>query len=460
MLTPKSIGIEIADDHIKIVCLQAGPAGIKVSAQTRIALSADRPEARLAAAGTSIKDFLDRHDPGSAEVFLCIPTVLTVMRTIELPLALRENLQETIGYEMEKFVPFPADTVYFNASIIKEDKQNNTLTALLTVIKKTTLDPFLVLPVTIGEISGIQDNGCATANAAVYLENIADEQNWAILFYNGSTFNLALMLGKNLQYAREWQATDNFAEELTQELTALLKPLAPSNEPLQLVVCGPRDDTDLIPTVQGIQGFAARPLDLKPAGLSSPELLPAFGAALMGFGKAATQVNLLPLALRKSPSRFGIYSFLILFAMTIITGLAWGGSYMIRQQLMADELDDELSRLRAEVVKIEEIRDETKIMAEQIQALNTLRVQRISLLKVLRELSRKVPETAWLRSLTIKKQAILLDGFANSATELIPMLETSPMFEDVVFKSTITKRRDGKEIFKIALNIHAAQKSD
>lgn len=455
MLNQKSIGIEIANDQLHIVCLEAQFSGLKIFSQTRIPLSADTPEARLASTGVHIKNYLDQNGLTSVPLFFCIPTHHVVMRTIELPLALKENLHETLGYEMEKFVPFSADTVYFDASIIAEDKKHGTLNALLTVIKKSTMDPFLALPAAVGDISGIQDNGCAIANATIHLKNITHHNKWAILHDDGSTINFLSMEGENLQAAREWQSSDNIAEKLTEEVTGYKKQAKQDDESLELVILGQRAETDLISLAKNLKGLVPKAFDPKTAGLSSPNLLPAFGTALMGLNKAATPVNLLPRRMRKKPSRLGLYLFLILFSLTLLAGFAWGGSHLLRQGLAAEKLDNELTRLRAESVKVEKIKNETQNMAVQIEALNTLRIQRTSLLMVLQEISRKVPETAWLRSLTINDQSILIDGFADSATELIPLLDSSPLFENVVFKSTITKRQDGKNIFKIGLDIHS-----
>jgi hypothetical protein len=46
-----------------------------------------------------------------------------------------------------------------------------------------------------------------------------------------------------------------------------------------------------------------------------------------------------------------------------------------------------------------------------------------------------------------------IQGNASYSTELIPQLEASPLFANAKFISTITKGRDGKEVFKIGFEI-------
>jgi general secretion pathway protein L len=49
-----------------------------------------------------------------------------------------------------------------------------------------------------------------------------------------------------------------------------------------------------------------------------------------------------------------------------------------------------------------------------------------------------------------------LDGYADSATELLPTLDESPFFREVAFLSTITKGKDGKERFRIGGKIESS----
>ena len=51
-------------------------------------------------------------------------------------------------------------------------------------------------------------------------------------------------------------------------------------------------------------------------------------------------------------------------------------------------------------------------------------------------------------------KGVQIEGDAESASELIPLLEISPLFKDVAFLSSITKSKDGKERFRIGLKIN------
>ena len=81
-------------------------------------------------------------------------------------------------------------------------------------------------------------------------------------------------------------------------------------------------------------------------------------------------------------------------------------------------------------------------------------------MEVLEELTRVLPETTWIWNLKYNGKEIELSGFADSASDLIPLLDKSPLFEKVEFMAPVTKemqmRADGnkdKERFKIKARI-------
>ena len=67
---------------------------------------------------------------------------------------------------------------------------------------------------------------------------------------------------------------------------------------------------------------------------------------------------------------------------------------------------------------------------------------------VLRELTDTIPGDAWLTNFSADRNGLELGGFANAASQLIPLLEASPSLERVEFTSPVTKGRD-REQFRL-----------
>ncbi|HUL31105.1 MAG TPA: PilN domain-containing protein, partial [Thermodesulfobacteriota bacterium] len=97
---------------------------------------------------------------------------------------------------------------------------------------------------------------------------------------------------------------------------------------------------------------------------------------------------------------------------------------------------------------------------KEMAELDQIRSGEISMVTVLEELTRLLPDTTWIWNLKYNGKEIELSGFADSASDLIPILDRSPFFEKVEFMAPVTKemqiRTDGnkeKERFKIKAKV-------
>jgi general secretion pathway protein L len=71
---------------------------------------------------------------------LQISEKMILRRTVTLPLATEENIENVVAYEIDKYTPFNNDDIYFDVKIQKRDKTEKKLTVLLSVIKKQALE--------------------------------------------------------------------------------------------------------------------------------------------------------------------------------------------------------------------------------------------------------------------------------------------------------------------------------
>jgi len=82
-----------------------------------------------------------------------------------------------------------------------------------------------------------------------------------------------------------------------------------------------------------------------------------------------------------------------------------------------------------------------------------------SKMDVLRELSDNLPSSVWIWNMKLRPKDIEINGFASSASDLIAILDKSPLFEKVEFSSPVTKERRAagdsveRERFRISAKI-------
>jgi general secretion pathway protein L len=143
----------------------------------------------------------------------------------------------------------------------------------------------------------------------------------------------------------------------------------------------------------------------------------------------------------------------VLAALLILLAVGWGGGSIISQQVYLSRLNGEIARLGVEVKKIEQTRKECKAVEDRIDYLSRLFGAGAPVLDVLKELSLRIPKTAWVTSLDLSDGDVKIEGRADASSELIPALDASPLFSNVAFISSIIRGQAGNEMFRIGLKV-------
>ncbi len=453
MLFQTSLGVDIQEGALCLVCLKASSRDVQLVAHAAYPLEEGVvDEEKAKGIFELIQGFLRENRISPTSMFLGIPRNTAILRYLEFPIAVKENLRESLGYELEKHVPFNPEDVYFDFQIISEDKAVGRLQLLLVVVKKQTLSPILALArrLDVG-ISGVEISSTALAN---YFFRRGEKGN-VISFIHMRRGDLELGLVKDgmLRYSRRLSRNDDLPAVIPAALSRMCQDFGEGDDPIDTVFSGMETDVPLLESLSGIDGINIRLPDLSKAQIPSGTVMTAYGLALKGIRKTSININLLPSALRKKPSKFKFYAIFGLSFLILLGGLAWGGGVFLQRQWALDRLEGEIQRLGSQLKKIERVKTEKKEIEDRINYLNTLRRGSPSVLSVLKELSERIPEDAWVNRFDFSEKGVQIQGEATSASELIPLLEASPMFGGVAFLSAITRVRDGKERFRVGLSL-------
>ena len=390
-----SIGIDVKQDEVVLAYLKQSFRGVRLAAHSVYTMGADKSEKeKLDALPSFLAEFRDENQIPTSNLVMGLSKEKVMLREIEYPSAVKENLRSTLDYDIDKYIPLSADEIYFDYQVIEEDHAKNRLKILLVMIKKTDCEPYLSFcrkwP---GGVYGLSVSAAAIANGYAFLS------------------------GDKKQ---------------------------PSNGHIREILTkgeGDLSDRDVF-----------QPSGLEKIGIPSPGLLPAFGLGLETLWDVPIRINLLPLEIRKRPSRTGQYVLIGLIALLVFFGTAWVGGHIFRQQMRLRALVEETKRLSSEVATLTEAEKRIKEIEHNMATLKGIKGDSHSVLDILRELTEIIPETAWLTEFRLTDKGIQLSGYAESASELIPLLDLSPLFEDVVFLSASTRDpRLGKERFHIGL---------
>jgi general secretion pathway protein L len=451
-----SIGINIESNRVSLVYLKRSLQRLCLAAHAIYPLEKKDLEERTAEIRSLINGFLKEHKISAADIFLAIERELTIFRYIELPSAVKENLRGTLLYEMEKYVPLPVSDIYFDYQIISENKEANTLTVLLVAVKKEIIDPYLDQENPLGAgISGIEVNSTAVVNYLSYRPVTPNADTYAIVRQESEHLELSLVKKRLLHYSRHVKVAQREGSLqciIPEELELIRKTVGPEQGRLEVISYGP-DAAGVFELLKEKEDVSLRPLELSGTGIPSDVLAPAYGLALKAIQKMPMDINLLPLGLRKKISKIGYYTLFVLAGLFILSLLAWGGSNILHQKRVSDKLESEIKRLGTQVADINRTQEGLKELENKIEAINALRQHHLPALDILRDLSKELPEGAWLDRIALTDKGGDMEGSADSASALIPLLAASPLLKDVAFQSPITKGKDGKERFRIGFKV-------
>jgi Tfp pilus assembly protein PilN len=196
-------------------------------------------------------------------------------------------------------------------------------------------------------------------------------------------------------------------------------------------------------------------------GGSRPDkIFSSIGLPLKGLIKTEVDINLLPSEMRKRARQVGKPLFITLTILAFLLILIWGGGVFIRYRNELGNVTDEIKKRRPEVEAVEKLQKQREMLRKEILELEKIRSGDVSKIEMMKELTQLLPGTVWIWNLKYNGKEIEISGFADSASDLIPLLDKSPLFEKVEFLAPVTKERQiragedkEKERFKIKAKI-------
>ncbi|MBN1277076.1 MAG: pilus assembly protein PilM [Deltaproteobacteria bacterium] len=455
MLFQTSLGINIKDSTLSLVYLKASFKGVQLASQSVFSLDREKPvKERLESVSALIREFMKKNRISATNIFIGISRDVAIVRFVELPLAVKENLRETLGYEMEKYVPFSTEDIFFDSQIIGEDKETNKLGVILVVVRKEDLNNYIELNERLnsGGISGIEISSTAAANFFSQKTGSIGKDGLIMVDMTDDGLELNVIKERLLSYSRfmriHWAVEDSYGL-----ISRELKIIKDNYGPMRVSFSGPESDIEHFRHAIRDADLEEHLMDLSKTGIASHTLIPAYGLALKGIRKVPLNINLLPADLRKKASKAGLYVMFMLAGLLLLSVFFWGLGGFVQKRMNLERINSEIKSLSADIERIEGVKLECRALEEQIDYLNKLGPDRLSALDVLKELSERIPESAWLRKFSLTGDKIEIEGNAGSASELISLIEACPFFKDAAFLSPITKQRDGKEYFRIGFKL-------
>ncbi len=483
----RSVGLYIMRDHIVLVRLRKNftklslleqearslPVGENRQAISELTgwIAEDVREIALKAEGDSreralrqaVISLLPHFSPGRDSFYICVPQEQAVVQELFFPQVAEANLSKVIEYEIERQLPFRREDVFYD--YLPAGKKGDKIGVYLFAIPKTHLIGVLDVLRSYGiEPRAVETTVTAMANYILFCKGGFSapaaiiggyEQNWEMIGLQSKP--LGWTPSPELLFAH-WLPESNWGQGLEQEL--LHDSLSRS---VDLYGWGEVDQL-----FRSFNGNAPAIKDLVRMGnerldggkkISHPYVVPAIGAALRGVREGSFTMNFLG-GNRDDEGSWKAFSGvnILLTALLVMALITWTASYPIKDELRLRQLQQENQKFEPAVEAVRREEGELEKLQKELTVLADVEKRKGEVLRVLDELSKVVPNNAYLSNFRYRGAAIELQGSAENASALIPLLERSPLFENVGFNAPSNRGRDNRETFSLKADMEKSKK--
>jgi general secretion pathway protein L len=153
-------------------------------------------------------------------------------------------------------------------------------------------------------------------------------------------------------------------------------------------------------------------------------------------------------------SRRGINSTMLLWLAVLLLSVVTAGGLVWQQRQIAIDLQQKMQAAREQAAQSMRLEEKLTARRKAIGMVSAQRQDYLAVSDILLELTRLIPDGSWLQRVNLNSDSLIVSGQSDQASALIALLEASPMFASVRFKSPVVRdRRSGKEKFDLTMSL-------
>jgi len=355
-----------------------------------------------------------------------LPLRLFNLVNFSLPRAAEENLDEAIGYELTRHVPYELDSCLFHtASVAQADHLQITATLAL----KETLQPYLAA------LSAAGFSVTAIAPALVLVAWMTNRDGIFIHYPEPFAEFLVyhrheVVFSTTVEVATDGEK-DNFAAPLT-------------------VIQDYRDEADQL-QLWNVNGAAKEMIAAWTQVPEQVEIDVAIATVLPLERNFPYKIDLISKQMRhRKRLKNWLAAAACLFFLLSLT--AYPVAFFAGKYATLKNLEKKLDVVRQRAQALDSLRQDNQAMIERYEKLADYIRSRPQVLDALKEITDIIPTDTWLNSLQLHGRHLILRGTAVEATTVIEALVGSPLLQDVQFDSPVVKK-GSRETFTIVASL-------
>jgi Tfp pilus assembly protein PilN len=450
-----AVGIEIQKDRIILTTLKKGFNQFTLQQAEVIEGFEDMPVTEL---HNRLRQYVRANGFNRENVILGLPRDQVVVRTVELPLEVEENLEQVVRFQVEKFEPTEDEKSYFDYVVLNRDEANRRLLLQVIMVPMAVLDRYLGL---FQEVS-FYPASVRLSSLALHQLLAAHEHGYPkkgsvlILDLNPGALELVAVTGPDHFLSdKTAMPADGFElDRLLSEVEGFVSRLHLPGEGLsRIYLTGQLADRYLpllrerIPECELFRSGLT--LKRKESVRLTPELYHAAGLAISGMRRSkAGRLNLIPLERRMVGQRPSLVPTALLLILVAILGISLIGRGVLQERRLLSQLDQQLQQLQPQVDQALALRSQLEERQAQAKELQDLMQNRDLVLTVMKDITELVPDHTFLQNLRILNDRVEMSGYSDSTSSLLNVLQSSRYLKDLSTKSAFRDRvMENKERF-------------
>jgi type IV pilus assembly protein PilM len=218
------VGLDIGSSSIKVVELQPGSSGYKL---VRFGYACLPPEAIVQGAfmnapaiAGAIRDACESAGIKEKRVATSVSGHAVIVKRISLPEQSEEELEESIRWEAEQYIPFDINEVNIDHQILQESSRDGQMDVLLVAAKKDLIDDYVGVIADAGMSIAVMDvDAFAVGNMYEHNYQPMDDGVVALVDIGASVISINVMSGSVPVFTRDVTSGGNqYTEEIQKAL--------------------------------------------------------------------------------------------------------------------------------------------------------------------------------------------------------------------------------------------------
>ncbi len=392
---------------------------------------------------SAVRGLLKSNGSVRERVILGIPREQAVVRWIELPLDVEENLEQVVRFQVERFEPTEEEQSYVDHVVVERDEEKKKLLLQVTLVPRIILDDYLHVL----RQADLYPAAVRVASLAYHQVFLAHADGFPrklpclVLALNPGSLEMLFVSSSSKFFSHKRLLED--VEELgilkiRQYVDAFLSHVDPMGQDLSKLYLTGLLAQGYLEEFQSLSGdceLLRRKLQLTSKDLSGEALedwIPVVGLAISGVSnKSIARSNLIPPDQRIVRERPNLVPTYVMAGLLFVISVAMVARGYIQQSRLLGQIETQISSLQPGVDGVMKLREQVQQQEKDLSEIRDLMKGRQNVLSVLKELTEKIPDNTFLQNLNLQGARVNMMGYSSSASALLPILGDSQYLEGV-----------------------------